>query len=287
MGPATRDQAVSELISEHGLSVRRACKMVERSKSAFYYKSKRDDSELIGGLQRLAEAHPSYGFRKCFAILRRGGSTANRKKVYRVYRVLGLNLRRRKGKRRLPDSVKQPLAQQLSINQVWALDFMSDSLACGGKVRTLNIMDEGSREGLAIEAASSIGSLRCIRVLERVIERRGAKPTVLRSDNGPEFTSIAFTAWCKEQHIEQAFIQRGKPMQNGFMERFNGSFRSEVLDRYLFSERWQVQQLADKWLNHYNNERPHEGLGNQTPKEWAQKHQQTKNQTKTSILKPA
>jgi putative transposase len=121
-------------------------------------------------------------------MLRRQGRPDNRKRVYRVYKLLKLNLRRRKGKRRLPDRIKQPLEQQPVTNQVWALDFMSDSLACGAKVRTLNLMDEGSREGLAIEAASSIGSLRAIRVLERVIESREAKPKAIRSDNGPEFT---------------------------------------------------------------------------------------------------
>jgi putative transposase len=132
-------------------------------------------------LQQLAADHPSYGFRKCFAILRRQGRTDNRKRVYRVYRLLKLNLRRRKGKRRLPDRIKQPLEQQPVTNHVWAMDFMSDSLACGSKVRTLNLMDEGRREGLVIEAASSIGSQRAIRVLERVIEARGAKPKAIRS----------------------------------------------------------------------------------------------------------
>ena len=259
-------------LREHGIGVSRACKLSGVSRSSYYYKSRRDDRALIMELQVLTGAHPSYGFRKCLAMLKRKGSTANHKKVYRVYRLLELNLRRRKGKRRLPERVRQPLEQQPWVNQVWALDFMSDSLVCGGKVRTLNVMDEGSREGLAIEAASSIGSQRCIRVLERVMEARGARPVLLRSDNGPEFTSVAFTAWCREQGIGQVFIQKGKPMQNGYMERFNGSFRKEVLDMYLFSERWQVQQQADQWLRHYNTERPHEGLRNKTPSEWALKN---------------
>jgi len=282
MGPATKNEAVIEL-KESGISVGRACKLCNRSKSAFYYKRHKDDAELINLLQQLAEKHPSYGFRKCFAMLRREGSKANHKKVYRVYRLLGLNLKRRKGKRRLPERIRQPLEQLTAINQVWALDFMSDSLACGGRIRTLNIIDEGSRQGLAIEAASSISALRCIRILEKVIEKSGAKPAMLRSDNGSEFTSLAFTAWCKEQGIKQVFIQKGKPMQNGFMERFNGSFRREILDMYLFNERWQVQELADKWLEHYNGERPHEGLKNKTPNEWAVIHQQ-QIQNKNSIL---
>lgn len=228
---------MSEL-QESGISVSRACKMLGVSRSTFYYKSHRtEDQDLVRGLQQLAADHLTYGFRKCLAVLRRSGCKANHKNVFRVYRLLKMNLRRRKGKRRLPDRIKQPLEQQVSIDQVWAMDFMSDSMACGAKVRTLNIIDEGSREGLAIEAASSIGSLGCIRVLERVIEIRGSKPRFLRTDNGPEFTSVAFTEWCKDQDIEQLFIQRGKPMQNGFMGRFNGSFRKEVLDFYLFTER--------------------------------------------------
>ena len=288
-----------ELVSEHGMKVSRACKLTGLSKSAWYYRSRKDDSGLITELQDLAAQHPAYGFRKCLAMLKRKGGAANHKKVYRVYRLLQLNLRRRKGKRRLPDRIRQPLVQQPSVNQVWALDFMSDSLACGGRVRTLNVMDEGSREGLAIEAASSIGSQRCIRVLERVIEARGTKPVVLRSDNGPEFTSVAFTEWCKERSISQVFIQKGKPMQNGYMERFNDSFRKEVLDMYLFMERWQVQAMADRWLKHYNTERPHEGLNNKTPGEWAAANAQpmsggtpahgltNQNQYKTSTLEPS
>lgn len=275
MGPASRDEAVSEL-KELGLSVSRACKLTGTTRSSYYYQSRKDDSELIAALQQLASEYPSYGFRKCYGMLRRQGRPDNRKRVYRVYRLLKLNLRRRKGKRRLPDRIRHPLEQQPEVNQVWAMDFMSDSLVCGSKVRTLNLIDEGSREGLAIEAASSIGSRRVIRVLERVIEARGARPKAIRSDNGPEFTSVAFTEWCKEQGITQVFIQKGKPMQNGYMERFNGSFRKEVLDMYLFTERWQVQVLADKWLRHYNHERPHEGLNNQTPTEWAQTNAQLK-----------
>lgn len=295
MGPASRDEAVNQL-REHGISVSRACKLMGTTRSSYYYKRRKDDSALIAALQQLASQYPSYGFRKCYAMLRRQGRPDNRKRVYRVYRLLKLNLRNRKGKRRLPERIRQPLEQQPWVDQVWALDFMSDSLVCGGKVRTLNVMDEGSREGLAIEAASSIGSQRCIRVLERVMEARGARPVLLRSDNGPEFTSVAFTAWCREQGIGQVFIQKGKPMQNGYMERFNGSFRKEVLDMYLFTERWQVQQQADQWLRHYNTERPHEGLRNKTPSEWAAEnalprsgsgsiHSRTnQNQPKTSTL---
>lgn len=143
---------ISEL-KESGISVGRACKLCGFSKSTFYYKSRKDDTGLISELQQLAEANPSYGFRKCYAMLRRKGSSYNHKKVYRVYKLLKLNIGRKKGKRRLPERVKQPLERQASINQIWSVDYMSDSLACGGKVRTLNVIDEGSREGLAIEAA--------------------------------------------------------------------------------------------------------------------------------------
>ena len=128
MGPATRDEVVSEL-RETGISVVRACKLMGRSKSGFYYKRRKDDSDVIVPLQEITTAHPAYGFRKCFAMLRRSGSEANHKRVRRVYRLLGLNIRKRKGKRRLPDRIKQPLEQQACINEVWALDFMSDSLA--------------------------------------------------------------------------------------------------------------------------------------------------------------
>jgi len=246
--------------------VSRACKIIGFPRSQFYYNSKKDDSEIIQALQELAFKHVHYGFRKLFTYLRRSGKSWNHKKVYRVYKLLKLN-KRRKGKRRLPSRVKQPSTQQTSINNSWSMDFMSDSMVGNRKFRTFNVMDDCSREALAIEVDTSLSSKRIIRTLERVIEQRG-KPATIRTDNGPEFTSGDFESWCKEKQIAIQYIQPGKPMQNGYIERFNRLYREAVLDAYLFFELEQVRQLTVEWMDEYNHRRPHESLNNLTPEEW-------------------
>jgi len=185
--------------------------------------------------------------------------------------LLKLN-KRRKGKRRLPARVKQPLEQAGMLNQSWSMDFMSDSLVCGRKFRTLNVIDDYNREALAIEVDTSLSARRVIRVLERAIEVHG-KPVTIRVDNGPEFTSKDFELWCKDKSITIQFIQPGRPMQNGFIERFNGSYRKEILDAYAFFELYEVRELTKEWIEEYNTNRPHESLGNLTPKEWKQQFQ--------------
>ena len=255
------------------MSVSRACQMMRLPKSQYYYRSRKDDTEVIAELQQLAELHPSYGFRKLFAYIRRSGKAWNHKRVYRVYRLLKLN-KKRKGKRRLPTREKQPLQQQAAINQSWSMDFMSDSLVNGRKFRTLNVIDDCNREVLAIEIDSSLSAKRVIRTLEQVITWRG-KPQIIRVDNGPEFTSKDFELWAKDNDITIQYIQPGRPMQNGFIERFNGSYRKEILDAYVFFELNEVRQITDEWIKEYNTNRPHEALGNLTPTEW-KKHLEMK-----------
>lgn len=242
--------------------------MVRLAKSQYYYQSQKDDTEVIAALQQLAHAHPSYGFRKLFAYLRRAGHNWNHKRVYRVYKLLKLN-KRRTGKRRLPNRTKQPLQQRSGINQNWSMDFMSDSLIGGRKFRTLNVIDDCSREVLAIEIDTSLSAKRVIRTLEQITDWRG-KPQCIRVDNGPEFTSKDFELWAREQRISIQYIQPGKPMQNGFIERFNGSYRREILDAYVFFELREVRELTEQWIEQYNNHRPHEALKNLTPQEWKQ-----------------
>jgi putative transposase len=246
--------------------VSRACKLLSLSRSQFYYRSVKNDKEVIEALQELAFKHPSYGFRKLFAYLRRSGRNWNHKKVYRIYKLLKLN-KKRQGKRRLPARIKQPLQQQTIINNSWSMDFMSDSMVNNRKFRTFNVMDDCSREALAIEVDTSLSSKRIIRTLERIIESRG-KPKAIRTDNGPEFTSHDFEHWCKDNNIRLQFIQPGKPMQNGYIERFNRLYREAVLDAYLFFELDQVRQLTTEWMEEYNYRRPHEALDNLTPTEW-------------------
>jgi len=235
----------------------------------YYYKSQKDDTEVIEALQDLAFKHPTYGFRKLFAYIRRSGKQWNHKRIYRVYKLLKLN-RRRKGKRRLPSRVKQPLIKQELINQSWSMDFMSDSMVGGRRFRTFNLIDDCTREVLAIEIDTSLSSKRIIRTLERVILDRG-KPNIIRTDNGPEFTSKDLELWAKDNEIQIQFIQPGRPMQNGYIERFNRIYRESILDAYLFFELEQVRILTDEWMDEYNNRRPHESLGNLTPNEWKMK----------------
>jgi len=235
----------------------------------YYYKSQKDDTEVIEALQDLAFKHPTYGFRKLFAYIRRSGKQWNHKRIYRVYKLLKLN-RRRKGKRRLPSRVKQPLVKQELINQSWSMDFMSDSMVGGRRFRTFNLIDDCTREVLAIEIDTSLSSKRIIRTLERVILDRG-KPNIIRTDNGPEFTSKDLELWAKDNEIQIQFIQPGRPMQNGYIERFNRIYRESILDAYLFFELEQVRILTDEWMDEYNNRRPHESLGNLTPNEWKMK----------------
>ena len=257
------------MVRDERLPVSRACKLLSLPRSQYYYKSLKDDTAVIDALQNLSADHPTYGFRKLFAYLRRDGHGWNHKKVYRVYRQLKMN-RRRKGKRRLPARIKQPLLQPSGANESWSMDFMSDSLVDGRKIRTLNIIDDCNREALAIEIDTSLSAKRVIRVLKRIIARRG-KPRVIRVDNGPEFTSKDFELWCREQGIIIQYIQPGRPMQNGFIERFNGSYRREILDAYVFFELHEVRKITPEWMDEYNHRRPHEGLNNATPIEWLEK----------------
>jgi putative transposase len=255
------------LVAEHGLSVARACRIARFSRAAYYRPTRsavERDRDVIAGLQRVVEQHPRSGFWKCFRRLRRQGEGWNHKRVHRVYCALRLNLPRRT-KRRLPTRLRQPLEAPRQLNGIWAMDFMSDALYGGRKFRTLNVLDEGNREALAIEAATSIPSVRVIRVLEELVTVPG-RPGALRVDNGPELISEAFLAWCQEQRIDVRHIQPGKPDQNAFIERFNRSYRQEVLDAYVFGSIDEVRAVTEEWLEDYNSERPHDSLGRVPPR---------------------
>lgn len=196
-------------------------------------------------------------------VLRGKGYTWNHKKVYRVYSKLGLNLRR-KYKKRLPSRIKEPLLQPLHPNLTWSMDFMEDRLTDGRKVRTLNIIDDFNREVLHITIDRSISSERVVRELDKLIEWRG-KPERIRVDNGPEFIAHKLSDWCENQDVKLKYIQKGKPSQNGFIERFNRTFREEVLSNYSFISFTQLRLITQAWTWIYNNERPHKSLDYLTP----------------------
>lgn len=252
------------MIVDHGVSVRQACKAVRLSNTTYSYVAKpRNDEAIIDALNTLIEKHPCIGFWMCYYRLRQMGHQWNHKRVYRVYTGLRLNIRRR-AKRRLPARRKQQLFQPEGINQVWSVDFMHDSLWDGRSYRLLNVIDDYNRQVLAIEADTSLPVLRLIRVLERLKETRGL-PQMIRCDNGPEFISQKLDYWCKENKITLVFIQPGKPMQNAFIERLNGSIRRELLNAYVFKSLNDVRERAEEWMNDYNRNRPHESLNYKTP----------------------
>jgi putative transposase len=240
------------------------------SLSVYYYrpKPKIKDKQIIEALDRLAELFPTYGFKKMYHLLRSEGHKWNHKRVYRIYVMMGLNMRRRR-KRRLPARVKTPHIIPIEGNVTWSVDFMQDSLVSGQKFRAFNVIDDHNREALMINVDTSLSSRRITRELDRLIEWRG-KPEMIRADNGPEFTSAAFEAWARKNRITICFIQPGKPTQNSLIERFNGNYRREVLNAHLFQDLKQVREETQKWMWIYNNIRPHEALDNKPPAKWMQ-----------------
>lgn len=255
------------MLVQEKLSVRRACRLLSLPRSVMMYqKVPKNDSSLIEGLGELVDKHPTIGFWKCYYRLRRKGYSCNHKRLYRVYTLLRLNVRRR-AKKRLPQRIKEPLVIPAAVNQGWSMDFMCDSLVDGRRFRLLNIIDDYNRESLAIEIDTSLPALRVIRTLQKLIERK-AIPQTIRVDNGPEFISDRLQQWCDDKQIRLQFIQPGKPMQNGFVERNNGSLRKELLDAYLFYSLSEVRQMAQEWQHDYNYERPHDSLGNVPPVEF-------------------
>ena len=241
------------------------------SRTTCQYKAKpKDDTELQDALTALTTKHVAIGYWQCCYRLWNKAHWWNHKRIYRVYKDMKLNIRRR-AKKRLPERVKQPLMVPSAPNQVWSIDFMSDSLVDGRKFRLLNIIDDFNRESLAIEVDTSLPSLRVIRVLEQLIAQRG-KPANIRCDNGPEFISHKLEEWCndKTRQITLQFIQPGRPMQNAYIERKNGSMRRELLNAYLFYSLSEVRALKDQWQLDYNQDRPHKSLGYMSPHNYAQ-----------------
>jgi len=258
-------------IGEHGLSERQACKILNLSRSVFRYQPKRpDDNEIEQELLALAARKPRWGFGKMLAYLKRDGHDWNHKRIRRVYCELRLNLRV-KPRKRLPQRIPQPLVQPEHANQSWSLDFMSDSLVSGRAFRTLNILDDYNREALWIEVDTSLPAERIIRVLEMLIAGRGC-PCQIRMDNGPELISHRLQQWAEERKITLAHIQPGKPAQNAYIERFNRTFREDVLDAYLFSSLTEIRDIAEQWLEEYNAIRPHDALQGLSPYQYAAEH---------------
>jgi putative transposase len=232
----------------------------------YYYASVKDDSEVEAKLRWYGENLPTRGFPEYYKRIRKEGLIWNKKRIKRVYKKLGMS-RRKKMKRRIQNPKKTALLQPIRPNLTWSLDFMHDVLENGRKFRTLNIIDDYNREALNVEVDYSFPSNRVIETVRRVIEWRG-KPEEIRSDNGTEFIAKAFEGFCKNSSITHVRIQKGKPTQNGFIERFNRTYREDVLDATIFENIHQVKELTEKWMEDYNEKHPHASLGNMTPNEF-------------------
>lgn len=254
---------MEDLRTERPKDISRACRIIKTSRSSINYLSIKDDNSLMERLQRLAVEHPREGFWKCHFRIRNSGEIVNHKRVHRVYKELGLSLRR-KHKKRLPARTKEPLVVPTSFTNTWSIDFMSDALEGGRKFRTFNVLDDYNREILFIETDYSIKSSRVIWVLRHLVSRYG-KPAKIRMDNGPEFIAEIAKRWSEANNIVFKHIEPGKPMQNAYIERFNKSFRDGVLDSYLFNNLDEVREITATWVNDYNQFRPHDALGGLSP----------------------
>lgn len=263
---ARRDQV--RFVCERGVSQRRACGLLGVPRSTLSYRLRRpvQDAPAIAAMQRLSAQYPRYGYRRIRVFLRREGHAMGLNRARRLWRQAGLGLPRKRPRRRVAASRPRPLPPR-AANHVWGYDFVFDACANGQQLKCLTVVDEFTHESLAIDVAGSIRSRRVIEVLSRLMSVHGA-PAYLRSDSGPEFVSHAILQWLTDARIETAFIDPGKPWQNGTNESFNGKFRDECLSVEWFRTRREAQVIIEAWRQHYNAVRPHSSLGYLTPHEF-------------------
>jgi putative transposase len=277
--PVVKREAVAHLKALFGLSERRACQIAGADRKTVRYQSQRaPDTALRGRLRDLANERRRFGYRRLFVLLRREGEPSGINRIYRLYSEEGLTVRKRKARRKAIGT-RAPILIEARANASWSLDFVHDQFACGRRFRVLNVVDDVTRECLAAIPDTSISGRRVARELTALIERRG-KPGMIVSDNGTELTSNAILKWCAEHKIEWHYIAPGKPMQNGFVESFNGRMRDEFLNETLFRNLAHARDLIAAWVTDYNTERPHSALGYQTPAGFAQ-------HLTTAIARPA
>jgi putative transposase len=268
VSPQAKRAAVAGLMTERSLGVTRACGLVGISRSLYRYRSRRPDcTPLRSRIEEIAAVKRRYGYRRVYLRLRREGWDVNRKRVYRIYRDAGLAVRRRKRKRIGPFE-RKPLPKPSAANLSWSMDFVADGLIGGRRLRCLTIVDDCTRECLAIEVDSSITGLRVQGVLERLADTRGL-PQSITVDNGPEFDGQVLDKWAYRRSVQLSFIRPGKPNENAYIESFNGKFRDECLNEHWFISLTHARRVIEAWRIEYNTERPHSSLGNLTPEEFA------------------
>ena len=272
VGPHAKRKALALVQELRGLSVRRACGLVGLHQSTFYYHGRgKDEVPLRERMLEIARTKTRYGRPRMVLLLRRAGFSDNHKRIGRIYRELGLQVTRRKGKRKR-SGIRLALALPVRANERWSMDFVSDALNCGRKFRSLNIVDDFTRESVAIEVDTCLSGDRVARVLSGLRATRGL-PKAIVCDNGPEFTSRALDQWAFQNQVDLKFIQPGKPNQNAYVESFNGRFRDECLNENWFLNLEDARLTISIWRKDYNTQRPHSSLKNETPESFALKNQ--------------
>jgi putative transposase len=264
--PAVKRQAVALVEEVFQVSQRRACRALSVDRRRLKYQSRKDDGVLRERLRALAAERRRFGYKRLAIMLKREGQIHNLKKIYRLYKEEGLSVKRRKGRKRAIGT-RLPLPRADMINQIWSLDFLSDALSDGRRFRILGIMDQCSRECLALVADTSIGGVRVARELDTLVRQLG-KPHCIVSDNGTELTSRAVLQWAQDNRIEWHYITPGKPTENGYTESMNGKIRDECLNEEIFGSLAYARHIIEAWRQDYNNIRPHSSLGYQTPTQY-------------------
>ena len=266
--PAVRREAVAHLMEGYEVSQRRACRVIAGARSSVRYQHRRaNDVGLRTRLRELAAERRRFGYRRLHQMLKREGAVMNLKKVRRLYAEERLQVRHRKGRKRATGT-RAPMVLPQGPNQRWSLDFVSDVFAGSRRFRVLAVVDDFTAECLCLVADTSLSGLRVARELDQVIAHR-KRPTMIVSDNGTEFTSMAILRWSQEQSVEWHYIAPGKPQQNAFIESFNGKLRDELLNETVFSSLAEARIMLAAWKHDYNTARPHSRLGWLTPSEFA------------------
>jgi len=262
--PVVKRQAVAHLQVAYEVSQRRACQVISADRMSMRYRSVRpDDGDLRARLHELAAVRRRFGYRRLLILLRREGTLVNHKKLRRLYREERLQVRRRGGRKRALGT-RAPLALPQGPNQRWSLDFLSDQLSDSRRFRILAVVDDFTRECLALVADTSLSGARVERELDAIITQRG-RPLCVVSDNGTELTSVAILRWSQDTRIEWHYIAPGKPTQNAFIESFNGRLRDELLNETLFRSLDHARDMLEIWKDDYNTVRPHSAIGNVPP----------------------
>jgi putative transposase len=259
---------VKQVITDHGYSERRACRLIGVDRTAFQYRPRRvDDAGVRARLRELANERRRFGYRRLAVMLKRDGQRMNLKKVYRLYKEERLTVRKRGGRKRALGT-RAPMTIPQAANQRWSIDFVQDALDDGRRFRILNVVDDFTRECLASVLDTSLSGVRVVRELDRLCSVHG-RPAMIVSDNGTELTSHAVLRWVEATSIEWHYIAPGKPVQNAFVESFNGRLRDECLNEHVFRSLSQARGIVEAWRIDYNTVRPHSSLGGLAPSVFA------------------